>query len=169
MQINKIVFIHNTAMWYRRTFFMMLNEIYNIEFIFTHIHIHRKIYNIESFDSIEWIKSLDYKILKNYFNIIKPHGIAFGMIIESLRDYDLVVGGSWDSISEVIETIIFFTIAKLRKKPIILFREDWGWKRKNQKKYNTHSFCKNCYKKCRCISCSGNQAQGIFYFIRNPT
>jgi glycosyltransferase involved in cell wall biosynthesis len=58
-----------------------------------------------------------YKVLKNYF------GIAFGVIKELLKNYDLVV----DSLGS-IEALFSFTIAKLRRKPIIFGSEHWGWK-----------------------------------------
>jgi len=129
----KLYFIYNTAMWYRRSFIKELSKTFNIKFIFTHMQVCREIYGVEPFEKDLWLEGLNYKTLKNYFNFIKPHGIAFEIIKESMGDYDLISGGSWDSISEIIETFILYTIAKLRGKPIILRREDWGWEKKSMK------------------------------------
>jgi glycosyltransferase involved in cell wall biosynthesis len=38
------------------------------------------------------------------------------------------VGGSWDTPSDLIETIFYFVIVKLKNRPFILWREDWDWK-----------------------------------------
>lgn len=122
--MNKIYFIHNTAMWYRRPLFKQLSQIYDIKFIFTHIGICKDIYGVEIRNVIDGLESVDYKILKNRF----PHSIAFGVIKEAMKDYDILVGGSWCSLSELIETCLYFPIVKLRKKPLILYSEDWGGK-----------------------------------------
>jgi glycosyltransferase involved in cell wall biosynthesis len=82
-------------------------------------------YGVKISNEIEGLKGMNYKALKNYFNFIKPHGIAFGVIKEAMGDYDMIIGGNWDSVSEVIETIFFFTIAKLRKNPLILYQVRW--------------------------------------------
>ncbi len=124
----KIIFIHNTAMWYRRPFFNSLSEIYDIKFIFTHLAVSKEVYDVEIQNKIEGMEELDYNVLKNYFNI------AFGVIKESCGDYDILVGGSWDSLSEIIETTFYFMIAKLRRKKFILWTEDWNWKIKSKKR-----------------------------------
>ncbi len=129
----KLYFIYNTAMWYRRSFIKELSETYNIKFIFTHMQVCREIYGVEPFEKCEWLESLNYMTLKNYFNFLKPHGIAFGIIKESMGNYDLISGGSWDSISEIIETIFVYAIAKFRRKPIILRRENWDWYKNSNK------------------------------------
>jgi len=124
----KILFIHNTAMWYRRPFFKKLSEIYDIKFVFTHIQISKDIYGVEISNKIEGLEGVKYKALKNYL------GIAFGVIKEAMNEYNILVGGSWDSVSEIIETIFYFIIAKLKRKPIILWSEEWGWQLKSFKR-----------------------------------
>lgn len=124
----KILFIHNTAMWYRKPFFKKLSQIYDIKFIFTHIQVSKEIYNVKMCDKIIGLEDVNYSVLKNY------GGIAFGAIKESFGDYDVLVGGSWDTFSELFETVFYFTIAKLRGKPFIIWREDWAWKVKSFKK-----------------------------------
>ncbi|OEC88464.1 MULTISPECIES: glycosyltransferase family 4 protein [Methanobacterium] len=127
MEINnnlkdiKILFIHNTVMWYRKPFFKKLSEIYNIKFIFTHMQASKEIYNVEIPDEIEGMNDVNYTVLKNHFNI------AFGAIKESFGDYDILVGGSWDTLSELFETTFYFMVAKLRRKKFVIWREDWAW------------------------------------------
>lgn len=125
--MTKILFIHNTAMWYRRPFFKRLSEIYDVKFVFTHIQVCKDIYGVEISNEIEGLEGVSYKALKNYF------GIAFGVIREVLQDYDVIVGGSWDTVSEIMETICYFTIAKLRRKPFILYRGEWEYRHKSTK------------------------------------
>lgn len=120
--LTKILFIHNTAMWYRIPFFNFLSETYNIKFVFTHLHVSKEIYNVKISDKISGLENVNYKSLKNYF------GIAFGVIKESLGNYDIMVGGSYDTLPELIETLLHSTIAKIRGKKVIIWREDWGWK-----------------------------------------
>lgn len=113
----KILFVHNTAMWYRRPFFKKLSEIYEINFVFTHIDISKDVYGIEISKTIDGLEGVNYKILKNHF------GIAFGLINELLNsDYDVMVGSL-----QSVEAILSFMIAKLRRKPIIFWSEEWGW------------------------------------------
>jgi len=124
---TRILFVHNTAMWYRRPFFQRLSERYDIRFVFTHIHVCKDIYGVELSQSIPGLEGVKYRTLANY------GGFAPGVIREAMGDYDVLVGGSWDSIPEIIETVWYFTIAKWRRKPFILYREDWGWKRTSWK------------------------------------
>lgn len=134
--MTKILFIHNTAMWYRRPFFKRLSEIYDVKFIFTHIQICKDIYGVEISDKNKGLEGVNYKALKNYSEI------AFGIIKEAMEEYDVLVGGSWDSLAEIIETSFYFTIAKLRRKPFILHREDWDWKGKSLKRKLITPFAK---------------------------
>lgn len=126
--LTKILFIHNTAMWYRIPFFNFLSETYNIEFIFTHLYVSKEIYNVKISDKIPGLENVKYKVLRNYL------GIAIGVIKESLGDYDVLVGGSYDTLPELIETLFYFIIAKIRGKKVVIWREDWEWKAKSFKK-----------------------------------
>lgn len=120
--MRKIYFIHNTAMWYRRPLFKRLSQIYDIKFIFTHIGICKDIYGVEIGNVIEGLEGVDYTILKNHF----PNGIAFGVINEAMKDFDIVVGVSYNGLSELIETCLYLPIVMLRKKPLIMYSEDFG-------------------------------------------
>jgi len=127
--MNKIYFFHNTAMWYRRPLFKRLSQIYDIKFIFTHIGVCNDIYGVEIGNVIEGLEGVDYEILKNHF----PNNIALGVINRAMKDYDIIVGVSYNSLSELIETCLYFPIVKLRKKPIILYSEDFGGKTLSRK------------------------------------
>lgn len=112
-------------MWYRRPFFKRLSETYDINYIFTHIEVSKDRYGVELSDKIEGLEDVNYKTLKNYF------GIAFGLIKELLKDDSEVVIDSFIS----IDAMFSFTIAKLRRKPIIFWSEAWDWeKRKTLKR-----------------------------------
>lgn len=131
---QKILFIHHTAMWYRKPFFRKLNKIYDIKFLFTRVHDYNKKYGISIVNKIEGMEGVNYKLIKNHFNI------AFGAIKETMGDYDIFVGGSWDTPQDLIETIFYFTIVKLRRKPFILWREDWDWNVKSLKRSLVKAF-----------------------------
>jgi len=119
--MTRILFIHNTAMWYRIPFFRALDQIYQIEYLFTHMQVSRDIYGLEDHENIEGMEDINKVILANHL------GIAWGLIRRAFHRYDVMVGGSWDSIPEILETIYCYTVAWLRRKPIILWREDWAW------------------------------------------
>lgn len=120
LEVPKILFIHNTIMWYTSPFFMRLNRIYDMKFVFNDIQLRKDVYGVDIPERIEGFEGLNYKVLKNYF------GIAFGVIKELLKaDCNVIV----DSLGS-IEALFSFTIAKLRGKPIIFWSEEWGWKRR---------------------------------------
>ena len=119
--MTKILFVHNTAMWYRRPFFKRLSEIYDVKFVFTHIQVCKDIYGVEISEEREGLDGVNYKALKNYF------GIAFGLVRALLKeDYDVIVGGYFD--------VSCFIIAKLRKKPFVIWSEEWDWPNKTLKR-----------------------------------
>jgi len=162
--MTKILFIHNTAMWYRRPFFKRLSEIYDVKFVFTHIQVCKDIYGVEISDEIEGLEGVNYKTLKNYFNFIKPHGIAFGVIEEAMGDYEVLVGGSWDSLAEIIETSFYFTIAKLRRKPFVIYYGKWDWAEKSLKRKLINPWVKYLVKHSDGIVTYGTKSKE--YFIK---
>lgn len=113
----KILFIHNTAMWYRIPFFKKLDKLFDIRFFFTDFNIIGEIYDESYKKAIEELRGLDYKI----GNSIKD------LIFELFADYDLIIGGSWDSKGELLKSLFIYSIGKLRNKKIILFSEEWNW------------------------------------------
>jgi glycosyltransferase involved in cell wall biosynthesis len=125
---STILFVHHTAMWYRKPFFRKLSKIYDVKFLFTNVEGYNKTYDTDLSQKIEGLEGVNYKVIKNYF------GIAFGAIKETTGRYDVFVGGSWDTPTDVIETLFYFLIVKLRRKPFILWREDWDWNVKSIKR-----------------------------------
>lgn len=120
--MTKILFIHNTVMWYRIPFFRALSDIYSVEFLFNHMNVSKSVYGVETPNEIEGMDGVNYQLMSNYL------GIAWGLLRKAWGDYDILVGGSWDSIPEILESVYYLTVAWLRRKPIILWREDWDWK-----------------------------------------
>ena len=117
----KILFIHHAPMWYRRPFFSQLSHEYSVEFIFTNVKSYDKLYGTKLSQYLPGMEGVNYKIVP------KKLGIALGAIKRSISDYDVFVGGSWDTPSDLIETIFYYVIVKIRRKPFILWREDWDW------------------------------------------
>jgi glycosyltransferase involved in cell wall biosynthesis len=54
-------------------------------------------------------------------------GISWGAIRKTMGNYDVFVGGSWDTPGDALETMLHFLIVKIKRKPFILWREDWDW------------------------------------------
>jgi len=127
----KILFIHNTALGYRRPLFKELSRIYDVRYVFKHMDIPKIIYNIDNIEMIRDLDGLNYRLCKNYCNWIKPYGIAFSIVYDLFGDYDVLIDGNWDCPAELFETIICFAIAKIRKKPFIIYYEEWNWGNKH--------------------------------------
>lgn len=153
---KKILFIHNTAMWYRRPFFKKLSELYDVRLVFTHILVSKDLYGIELTNEIEGLEGVNYRVIKNHF------GIAFGVIKEAMEDFDVLIGGSWDSAPELIETIFYFMIAKLRRKPFILWSEEWDWKVKSLKRKLISSIINFILQNSDAILVPGTRHKGHF-------
>lgn len=124
----KILFIHHTAMWYRKPFFHRLSKLYNVEFLFTNVEGYNKTYGTKLSHEIAGMNGINYKVVRNRL------GVAWGAIKRSMGDYDLFVGGSWDTATDVFETFLYFLIVKIKGKPFILWREDWDWNVNNTKR-----------------------------------
>lgn len=118
---TKILFIHNTAMWYRIPFFRKLSEKYDMDLIFTHFDVINTIYNEDKNKKIEGLEDVNYEILEN------THGYAKDLTNKLNPSYDVIIGGSWDTLPELIETIQLQRKAKKLKIPFIIWREDWDW------------------------------------------
>ncbi len=118
---TKILFVHHTAMWFRRPFFRALSKIYDVEFIFTHVESYNKTYDIQLSQVIPGMDGINYKVIN------KNWGLPWEAIRRAMGDYDIFLGGSWDTLNDVIETILYFIIVKFKRRPFILWREDWDW------------------------------------------
>ena len=117
----KILFVHHTAMWYRKPFFHDLNGMYNLEFWFTNVEGYNQTYGTEFSNEIPGMEGIDYHVARNRW------GVAWSAIRRVMGDYDIFVGGSWDTPTDVIETLLYYLMVKLKRKPFILWREDWDW------------------------------------------
>jgi glycosyltransferase involved in cell wall biosynthesis len=124
----KILFIHHTAMWYRKPFFRRLSEIYDVEFLFTNVEGYNQTYGTDLSQEIPGMDGIKYQVVPNRW------GVAWGAIKRAMEKYDIFVGGSWDTPTDAFETLIYFLIVKLRRKPLILWREDWDWNVKTTKR-----------------------------------
>lgn len=124
----KILFAHHTAMWYRKPFFRRLSEIYDVEFLFTNVEGYNQTYGTELSQEIPGLEGINYHIVPNRL------GVAWGAVKRALGEYDVFVGGSWDTSTDAFETLLYFLIVKLKGKPFILWREDWDWEVKTTKR-----------------------------------
>ena len=120
-QKPRILFFHNALVGYTRPFFLRLSEVYDVRFVFTDVGLSQGNYGVEEKKQFEGFSKVDYRVLKRYC------GIGPGVISEMLKgDYDVVV----DSLGAK-EFVLTFFIAKIRRKPIVLWSEEWGWKDKS--------------------------------------
>jgi glycosyltransferase involved in cell wall biosynthesis len=117
----RILFVHHTAMWYRRPFFRKLSSLYDVEFVFNNVERYNTTYDTDLSTEIEGLEGVNYTVKRNHL------GIAFGAVKKTMENYDIFVGGSWDTLSDVVETLLHFTVLKIKRKPFILWREDWDW------------------------------------------
>ncbi len=123
LTVTKILFIHNTLMWYRMEFFKLVNERYDLELVFSHMQVIKDVYDGSADSNIRSLEDVNVEILDN------RDGFARGLISKLFGDYDVVIGGSWDSVQELVESLFILIIAKLRRKKFIIWREDWDWPR----------------------------------------
>jgi len=134
----RILFVHNTLMWYTKPFFVRLSELYDVKFIFTHMQLGKRIYGVDTFEGNEGFDGMKYKVLKRYFNNISPSGIPLGLIKDVFQEnYDIVVAALGS-----VEMLFCFLAAKLRRKPIILVSGEWGWKGKSSERNLASPFTK---------------------------
>lgn len=124
----KILFVHHTAMWYRKPFFRKLSEIYDVEFLFTNVEGYNQTYGTDLSLEIPDMEGVNYRVISNKW------GVAWGAVKRALGKYDIFVGGSWDTPTDVFETFLYFFAVKLKRKPFILWREDWDWNVKTTKR-----------------------------------
>ncbi len=98
----KILFVHHTAMWYRKPFFRKLSEIYDVEFLFTNVEGYNQTYGTEISQEIPGMEGINYRTVPNKL------GIAWEAIGRALGEDDVLVGGSWDTTTDVVETFLYF-------------------------------------------------------------
>lgn len=125
VKLMKILFTHNTAMWYRLPFFKKISEIHDLDLVFTHINVIQDIYDNDVEKNIEGLEGVNYTLLPN------NHGFAKGLLKKARNHYDVTIGGSWDSPQELIETVLLYTITKIKGESFIIWREDWDWEKQD--------------------------------------
>ena len=148
---KKTLFIANKAAWYRLPFFKEMFDKFGVKFIFT---------RQESLDNADL--GFDYKSFV-------PKGpeffkVSFSLIPSLLReDYDLVVFPPIDSPGELIDNLLCYLIAKLRKKDFLIWSEAWSNKSFNSiyKKIKFSSLGFISKRASRCIA-SGSKATHLF-------
>jgi glycosyltransferase involved in cell wall biosynthesis len=108
----KVLLVHNSAMWYRLPFLRALARLYDLVILFTNA------------SSVEGLPGVRYEVLKrrlktwSAISLLQGDVFVPGLIPRLItRDYDVVVGGMLD--------IATFAIAKMRRKPFILWSETW--------------------------------------------
>lgn len=107
-------------MWYRIPFFKLLNESYNIKFIFTQYNISNERYGVDIDKYLNNLSQLNYEIIKTI------HGYSRSYAKKLLfDDYDILV----DSL-EFPSILLTYITSKLRNRYIILWSEEWDWKDK---------------------------------------
>ncbi len=137
-QKPRILFVHNTLLWYIKPFFVRLSEIYDVKFIFTNMQLGKRIYGVDTLEGNQGLDELEYKVLKRYFNRISPSGIPLGLIKDLFQErYDIVVAtlGS-------VEMLFCFLAAKLRRKPSLFWSGEWGWRGKSSERNLASPFTK---------------------------
>jgi glycosyltransferase involved in cell wall biosynthesis len=99
-------------MWYRLPFFKALAQLYDLVIFFTDA------------SSVEGLQGVKYEVLKrplkglSAISFLQADVFVPGLISRLMvRDYDVVVGGVFD--------VATFFVAKIRRKPFILWSETW--------------------------------------------
>lgn len=128
IETQNILYLQDTAMWYRRPFFKKLSQIYNIKFVFTRIQVCEETYGVSISETIEGLEDLNYKVVKSYRNINRYFGTAFGLLKDLKEEYDIIV-----SMFGSIDMLYTFLAAKIKGRPIIFCSDRWGWKWKSSK------------------------------------
>lgn len=117
MNPKKVFFVENEFRIYRLPFFKELNKYYDLNFLMT-----RETDSIKDKNTAP----LKYELL-SYYKIKGKYGICLPVIPRLLLGKcDAIITGS----QHLFESYAAFFIAKLRRKPFILWSETWDWPRK---------------------------------------
>lgn len=128
MNDTRILFLHNTAMWYRIPFFRKIAQQYDLNLVFTHINVISDLYSEGAEKQVKGLEDVNYTILPN------RRGFARGLIKKLLEEHDVTIGGSWDTLQELMESYVILFITKLKHEKFIIWREDWNWEKENSLK-----------------------------------
>lgn len=152
----RILLVHHTAMWYRKPFFKDLSQAYPVQFLFTNVKGYNQIYDTQLSQKIPGMDGVNYQVVP------RKWGLAWGAIKRVMGDYDVFLGGSWDTPSDLIETILYFVLVKLKKKPFILWREDWDWKVNSAKRRLVKLFAGFFARQADAVLVPGSKHQQFF-------
>lgn len=161
----KILFIHNTLPEYRIPWFIKMNDLCEIKYIFTNEDLNKKIYS----NDIDYkkIEQLEYEFLTSGLNGFKQ---MIG-IIKSLNEYDYVELPPVDSLKEFLVSVMIVMKCKMSKVRCAYFWEKWEapkdyqpFKRKI-KNYILGLCAKIIYLQCDTIFASGSRSKE--YFLSN--
>jgi glycosyltransferase involved in cell wall biosynthesis len=108
---TKIIFLHNKATWYRIPFFNGISAYFDVFFLFTNEN------NVTEFHP-------EYQIVKRLGKY--PISFAFkAYLLVFRREYDIIILPPADSFGELIDVLILCSLAKIRRKKIIVWSERW--------------------------------------------
>jgi glycosyltransferase involved in cell wall biosynthesis len=114
MDDERIIFITNKYVRYRRPIFQKLADNINVHFLFTDEK------KIEDFKA-------SHRIIRKYG--IKPFAFTIGLIpILLFEKFDLVMLPPADSPGELFDNFVCFLATKIRGKPYMIWSERWMWK-----------------------------------------
>ena len=154
----KILFVHNALVWYTKPFFVKLSKICDIQVIFTHMQLGKRIYGVEIPEENEGFDEVNYKVLKRYFNNITPSGIPLGLIKDLFQGHYGIIVASLGS----MEMLFCFLAAKLRRKPIIFLSGSWGWRGKSSERNLASPFTKFIVPRSNAIVVPGTKHKEYF-------
>ncbi len=79
-QKSRILFVHHTAMWYRKPFFKALSQSYPVEFMFTNVEGYNQTYQTQLSQKIPGMDGVNYRVVP------KRLGLAWGAIKRVMGD-----------------------------------------------------------------------------------
>ena len=105
-----------------------MNQVCDIKFIFTNVQVGKDVYGVDTFKREE-LEGMKYKFTKNCLKNANNTGFP-GIPLELMKNlfqehYDVLVADLGTA-----DTPLCYLAAKLRKKPVIFWSGDWGWKGK---------------------------------------
>lgn len=118
MENPRILFIHNRCMPYRKPLFNMLANRHDVCFIFTN---EKKVEGLFA----------EHKVLKRHG--LGPINLAFGLVSALSKErYDLIVFPPADLPGGLLDNVICFIVAKIKRKPYLIWSGRWKWKEDNK-------------------------------------
>jgi hypothetical protein len=124
MHPPKILFIHNAVTTYRAPFFELLDNKFDIRFVFTFPEASDIIYGESYQHTLSELKLRDAKVCKRYLSNALPF-FSEGIPLELMNylfagDFDVIV----DNLQS-IKILLSLLASVIRKKPLIVWTEQW--------------------------------------------